>query len=506
MEGDDFSCERFQPQKWRKDMCRNCYQPLRMHDKKTETTSSLPSPGAGGKADAKVFQRFRVNRDQGIDHSVPARERTQKAQNLEGITIGKVVEVLGAAASVQKSRSPSPSLPKPQPPATVSGVGSLATRPSPTPPPLAVSTETTTSSLPHVTTSTASVPTGTHLPRTTSGSKLPSRPSPPVTAIQKPPPPATINSIRGPSPTTSRTSLSQQPPTILCTTPQPPPKEASPQPNINKDTTERETESCDVESVSKEVPTQDEEQQQERQLQHGEAVGRGPVEDEDDILLAQVTEKAEEGKTRQDMESPDETVSQTGTGTENGNMTKVQEVMEVVEMSAAPVLESTLSFLAGGDVQAVSQEEATPDPQDEEEAVITSPPDTSQVVVTEVAEVQVQEEVENEAVVEDSVQYAGSVVTHQMTSDAVHSTECNTGEEAGAGEMEEREDEEGSEADEEVDGAGLEDTDAGFKSITKRLSLKRKKPKKKPTASEEASEPSPVPQQGEKLNEWYSVD
>lgn len=37
---EDFACDKFVPQKWRKDVCRNCYQTLRLHEKKTKTISS----------------------------------------------------------------------------------------------------------------------------------------------------------------------------------------------------------------------------------------------------------------------------------------------------------------------------------------------------------------------------------------------------------------------------------------------------------------------------------
>ena len=37
---EDFACDKFVPQKWRKDVCRNCYQTLRLHEKKIKTTSS----------------------------------------------------------------------------------------------------------------------------------------------------------------------------------------------------------------------------------------------------------------------------------------------------------------------------------------------------------------------------------------------------------------------------------------------------------------------------------
>ena len=38
---EDFACEKFAPQKWRKDMCRNCYQPARLHEKKLARQGTL---------------------------------------------------------------------------------------------------------------------------------------------------------------------------------------------------------------------------------------------------------------------------------------------------------------------------------------------------------------------------------------------------------------------------------------------------------------------------------
>jgi len=96
MHEEDFACEKFQPQKWRKDVCRNCYQSLRLHEKKKETTP--PPHGAAAKPEPKVFQRYKVNREKGIDHSVPARERTQP-QTLEGVQSGKVAGITGMAVA-----------------------------------------------------------------------------------------------------------------------------------------------------------------------------------------------------------------------------------------------------------------------------------------------------------------------------------------------------------------------------------------------------------------------
>lgn len=483
MEGDDFSCDKFQPQKWRKDMCRNCYQPLRVHDKTPEITSPLPSPGK----EAKVFQRFRVNRDQEIDRSIPAKERTQQAQNLEGITAGKVAGALGASSSGQgKSPSPTPSLPKPQPPATISSVGPPSNRSSPTPTPVAAPQS-------QVTKATAPASMGTHFPRTTSGSKLPSRPPPPATAIHKPPPPATIGTIKEPQPTSTHSQHTSR------TSPQPPSKETTCQP--------AQTDNIESEDVQERISgvERDEVLTEEQQLQPAHTIEGGTVAEVSSTSQTQVMAEVGEMKTEQDVEksadflkNPD-TMSQTGTG--NEELAKVEEVMEVVEMTAAPALESALSFdflLTEGDVQTTTQEDDTPATHHEpEEAVITSPPDTSQAVVTEVAVVQLQAE----EMVEHSLQGDTSMPS-QPTNDPVHTVPCDTSQELETGEVEdqgeEAEDGEGEEggAEEDIDGPGQEETDSGLKSLKKRLSLKRK-PKKKPSVSEEASEPSPAPQQGE---------
>ena len=106
MNEEDFACDNFAPQKWRKDTCRNCFQPLRLHTKKQhkiagvkkglETASAQPIP----KSEAKVFKRYQHNRDTGIDTSVPARERTQP-QQLEGIERGTVQKVLELAPTLK---------------------------------------------------------------------------------------------------------------------------------------------------------------------------------------------------------------------------------------------------------------------------------------------------------------------------------------------------------------------------------------------------------------------
>ena len=106
MNEEDFACDNFAPQKWRKDTCRNCFQPLRLHTKKqhkiagekkgSETANTEPIP----KSEAKVFKRYQHKRDTGIDTSVPARERTQP-QQLEGIQPGTIQKVLELAPTLK---------------------------------------------------------------------------------------------------------------------------------------------------------------------------------------------------------------------------------------------------------------------------------------------------------------------------------------------------------------------------------------------------------------------
>lgn len=148
MADDEFSCVNFSPQKWRKDMCRNCYQPLKVHRNVKEDPGqpSLPKPSppkpsppkqpspsvsprpvtrtpSGGKSQPKVFQRFQVEKKPIIDKTVPAKERTA-APKLEGIQPG-IVKKVHAIAPTLKTRDP-PSLP--------TGATSTPQAPTATPP------------------------------------------------------------------------------------------------------------------------------------------------------------------------------------------------------------------------------------------------------------------------------------------------------------------------------------------------------------------------------------
>ena len=44
MNEEDFACSSFAPQRWRKDVCRKCYQPLRLHEKKKDRLASVTMP------------------------------------------------------------------------------------------------------------------------------------------------------------------------------------------------------------------------------------------------------------------------------------------------------------------------------------------------------------------------------------------------------------------------------------------------------------------------------
>ena len=212
-------------------MCRNCYQPLKEHEKNnSQTPPSSPrsplTPGGSGK-EAKVFQRFRVNREQSIDHSVAAKERTSPAQNLEGITVGKVAGIVkppSPVPSANKSISSS-TLPKPVSPSIVSS-GNPPTINSHHPPPPAVPKTTPAPTLVTKAMTPTPVAIGTSQPRTTSASRLPSRPPPPVSAVRKPPPPAVVGKAPQPPPTTVD---------------QPPTKPTTPAPAVDQPPTEPET-------------------------------------------------------------------------------------------------------------------------------------------------------------------------------------------------------------------------------------------------------------------------
>ena len=44
MNEEDFACSSFAPQRWRKDVCRKCYQPLRLHEKKKDHSDPVTKP------------------------------------------------------------------------------------------------------------------------------------------------------------------------------------------------------------------------------------------------------------------------------------------------------------------------------------------------------------------------------------------------------------------------------------------------------------------------------
>ena len=169
---EDFTCEKFQPQKWRRDVCRNCYQPIKMHKSSSPrgTSPRSPlSPGAGDK-EAKVFQRFRSNKETAVDRPVPALHQSRDKQ--DGV---------GAKATTNQVN------PTPSPPPT-STTPSVASK-SPTP---VVSTATDSHILPVVRATTPVGVSGGASRSSSVGVKVPSRPPPPASVIAKPPPPATV--------------------------------------------------------------------------------------------------------------------------------------------------------------------------------------------------------------------------------------------------------------------------------------------------------------------------
>ncbi len=140
MADDEFSCVNFSPQKWRKDMCRNCYQPLKVHrnvkeDPGQSSPPKQPSPSvspwpvtrspSGGKSQPKVFQRIQVEKKPIIDKTIPARERTVAPKKLEGIQPGTVKKIHEIAPTL-KTRDP-PTIPPPP-------TGATPTPQAPTPP------------------------------------------------------------------------------------------------------------------------------------------------------------------------------------------------------------------------------------------------------------------------------------------------------------------------------------------------------------------------------------
>ena len=340
-------------------MCRNCYQPLRAHGKKPDTTPPS-SPGSGGK-DAKVFQRFRVNRDRSIDHSVPAKERTSEATNLEGVTQGKVSGVVGVASQTAvKSPSPIPpettstssssstrqsELTKPPSPAVAPSGTPPSAKPQQPPPPIAKVT-TTPSPISKATTPAAM---GT---RSTSGVKLPSRPLPPATIVHKPPPPATVGTTKGPLPTKVATPPIKQVPNLA--------NENESVPNLAN---ESESVPTEAQPHNKETniapPSDNSECEAEKKTAHSTPTYSTAKEKEVNISIAEETpaiaadverarEGGGEGEIASEVQREDEGVCKTESesrekvGGETGECV-VEEVMEVVELSQAnQTLESSL--------------------------------------------------------------------------------------------------------------------------------------------------------------------
>ncbi len=128
----DFTCDNFSPQKWRKDVCRNCYQPLKLHSSKNAAAPSSPPVAtvtrtpSGGKSQAKVFQRFQANKPPVIDKTIPPRERTAPPVPIQPGIVKKVHEI----APTLKTRDP-PVIPPPLTGATPTSQGAAAPPPSP---------------------------------------------------------------------------------------------------------------------------------------------------------------------------------------------------------------------------------------------------------------------------------------------------------------------------------------------------------------------------------------
>ena len=517
MDGGDFSCDKFQPQKWRKDVCRNCYQSLRVHAGKPETSPTSPE-GVGGK-DAKVFQRFRVNKEKAIDRSVPARERTPQKENLEGISAGKVASVAGDAPGDQM-KSPSPVSPaensvSPLPPS--SSVRSALSKPqqppvgssegapfiSPKSPPAVVS-KPTANHAPLVAKVTPPIGLGTSYPRSTGGAKVPSRPPPPASAIHKPPPPATAGATRGPL---STKTPSPTPPTAPVHSPT---NETETEPvyalrqlpgGAENDSDANKEVELKTEVIKADISRQEEALAKEEELKANKDQSKtNDLEESADVLCSEVSEPlfAESETPREGQgECNGETVEEEGEREGEKKLEDVkeeeervtidgaivEEVMEVVEMTdSATKLEClfTEPDPTGGRVDEGTENEEIGGSQISagEEGVDGGP----QEAVNETSEVMEMEREEGE-----SLNFAVSQLTEARTDEVTESGEvADVASTEPDGAMVADEEEEGRD---EGDGEG---TDGVMKSLKRKLSIK-KKPKK---AAADAAENSSSTEQG----------
>ena len=475
-------------------MCRNCYQPLRGHVRNPETSPT--SPGAVGGKDAKVFQRFRVNKEKGIDRSVPARERTPQNENLEGIS---AADVAGGAPGNQ-TKSPSPVLPaensvSPPPP-------SSSALPKPRQPPVG-SSEGAPSISPKSPPAVVSKPTANHAPLvakvtppfglgtlSTGGGRVPSRPPPPASAILKPPPPAIAGATRGPL------SPSPTPPTAPVHSPanetKTEPVDALQQlPGENDSDANKEVE-LKTEVIKTDISRQEEPLAKEVELKTNSA----------DVLCSEVSESLvaesetplregqgecngetveEEGEREGEDEMEDAVEEEERVTTDAGAI--VEEVMEVVEMTDS---ETKLECLftepdpTGGTVEGTENEEIGGSQISAGEEGVDG---GAEEAVNETSDVMEMEREEGESV-GTSLKFAVSQPTEARTDEVTELVDvAGTGPD---GAMVADEEEEGND---EGDGEG---TDGVMKSLKRKLSIK-KKPKK--TAAD-ATENSPSTEQG----------
>ena len=101
MNEEDYACDKFRAQRWRKDVCRNCYQPLRLHEKKrsrtepgskpterppTPPSSSLPSPRSTASSSQKQALSFSTSRSKTAPHTTKGKveEKRQEEQLVKG--------------------------------------------------------------------------------------------------------------------------------------------------------------------------------------------------------------------------------------------------------------------------------------------------------------------------------------------------------------------------------------------------------------------------------------
>ena len=70
MNEEDFACSSFAPQRWRKDVCRKCYQPLRLHEKKKDRFVSVTKPSQTTSPVLTSNVKVPVSRPKDIAHPI----------------------------------------------------------------------------------------------------------------------------------------------------------------------------------------------------------------------------------------------------------------------------------------------------------------------------------------------------------------------------------------------------------------------------------------------------